>query len=114
MPFHEENGSPFFQLARTVIQQASFALELHIEPDRILSHYDRVTHLSEIFVRLSTTYYNQDPRFQQWTDTIHLTQIQIIQGLEELREYTYYEDLTNDSVILHSIIPQFDSIPTGG
>jgi hypothetical protein len=37
---HPDDGSPLFQLARTVLQQANFGLDIHIvEPERILSHY---------------------------------------------------------------------------
>ena len=65
MPFHAEDGSPFFQLARTVLLQANFALEVHIEePDRIISHYDRVTYLLQTFARLSATFYQDDTFIQ--------------------------------------------------
>ena len=113
MPFHAEDGSPFFQLARTVLLQANFALDLHIEePDRIISHYDRVTNLLQTFTQLSATFYRDDTCIQ-WIETIQQIQRQIIQHLEALQEYAY--DLSDeDAAIANAIIPTFASISTGG
>jgi hypothetical protein len=53
---HPDDGSHFFQLARTVLQQANFGLDIHIvEPERILSHYDRVQYLLQTLLHLSNT-----------------------------------------------------------
>ena len=113
MPFHPDDGNAFFQLARTVIQQAGFALEIDIEePDRLLSHYDRITHLLQRFVQLSNIYHQNDT-IAAWIQTIIQTQHRIRQHLELLREYEY--DLTDeDAAITHAFIPLFDTIPTDG
>src|SRR5271169_4867566 len=103
MPHDPDDGSPFFQLARAVIQQANFALNVHVEePDRILSHYDRLTHLVQIFVRLSEVY-NEDDAIMTWIETIVESQRQITAHLEVIEEYNY--DLNDDdAAIIHPII----------
>ena len=113
MPFHPDDGNAFFQLARTVIQQAGFALEVDIEePDRLLSHYDRVTHLLQRFVQLSNIYHQNDT-VVAWIQAIIQTQYRIKHHLELLREYDY--DLADeDAAIAHAFVPLFDTIPTGG
>jgi hypothetical protein len=76
-PFHPDDGNAFFQLARTVIQQAGFALEVDIEePDRLLTHYDRVTHLLQRFVQLSNIYHQNDT-VTAWIQAIIQTQHRI-------------------------------------
>jgi hypothetical protein len=113
MPSHPDDGSPFFQLARTVIQQANFSLGIHIEePERILSHYDRVQHLLHAFVKLSHIYRNV-PTLIDWQNTAIQTLHQIVAHLESINEYAY--DIGNeDAAIPHAIIPQFEKIQTGG
>jgi hypothetical protein len=70
MPFHQDDGSPFFQIARTVLQQANFALEMHVEePDRILGHHDRVSRLHTTFVRLLEVN-NDDDSLNIWLHAI--------------------------------------------
>src|SRR5436190_21173329 len=89
-----DNGSPFFQLARTVIQQANFSLGIHIEePERILSHYDRVQHLLHAFVKLSHIYRNV-PTLIDWQNTAIQTLHQIVAHLESINEYAY--DIGNE------------------
>src|SRR5436190_11860767 len=113
MPFHPDDGSPFFQLARTVIQQANFAVGIHIiQPDRILSHYDRLQHLLQIFVQLSTSLTLGDT-IETWIQTILQLQRLIVQQLEEAEEYGY--DLGDeDAAIIYPVAPKFETIPTGG
>jgi hypothetical protein len=114
MPIHPDDGSPFFYLARTVIQQANFACGIHIEePDRLLSHYDRVTNLLQTFTWLLAMYPHDNMAIQQWINTIVQTQNRITQYLDAIQEYDY--DLADeDAAIPHAIIPEFPSIPTGG
>ena len=113
MPHDPDDGSPFFQLARAAIQQANFALNVHVEePDRILSHYDRLSHLVQIFVRLSETY-NEDDAIMTWIETIIETQRRITEHLEVIEEYTY-DLIDDDAAIIHPIMPTFETIPTGG
>jgi hypothetical protein len=103
MPFHPDDGSPFFQLARTVIQQANFAVGIHIiQPDRILSHYDRLQHLLQIFVQLSTSLTLGDT-IETWIQTILQLQRLIVQQLEEAEEYGY--DLGDeDAAIIYPVL----------
>jgi hypothetical protein len=84
MPFHPDDGNAFFQLARTVIQQAGFALEIDMEePDRLLTHYDRVTHLLQRFIQLSNIYH-QNNTIAAWIQAIIQTQHRIRYYLELL------------------------------
>jgi hypothetical protein len=97
MPTHPDDGTPFFQLARAVVQQANFACSVHIaEPDRIISHYDRLTHLLQVFLRLSAG--NHDEAITNWIDTIIRTQNLIMKYLEAIGEYDY-ELADNDAAI---------------
>ena len=53
MPAHPDDGSPFFQLARVAIQQASFAIEHHPEErERITGHHERIERLLTAVLRL--------------------------------------------------------------
>ena len=112
MPFHPDDGTPFFQLARTVIQQANFACSIHIaEPDRIVSHYDRVMRLLEVFLRLSAGDHGE--AITDWIDTIIRTQSRITQYLESIGEYDY-ELVDNDATIPYAVVPEFPQVHTGG
>jgi hypothetical protein len=113
MPPHPDDGSPFFQLARTIVQQANFSLEIHVEePDRIVSHYDRVSHLYETVIWLSESY-QAHASLTAWLNTIVETQHRIIARLETLNEYTY-NDGDEDAVVQYANVPEFETIPTGG
>jgi Integrase core domain len=112
MPFHPDDGTPFFHLARTIIQQANIACTVHIEePDRIVSHYDRISHLLQIFIQVSAE--NDEDRIREWIDTIIQTQNRIISYLEAIHEFDY-EIAENDAAVPIALAPEFHQIPTGG
>src|SRR5436190_11564173 len=102
----------FFQQARSVIQQANFALQLPAqEPDRLLSHYDRLDNVLDVFIRFSSSNIN-NPSIDAWIETIRRIQ-QIQHHLEASQNY--FDEINNeDTVIIYPIIPQLGSVTTGG
>jgi hypothetical protein len=110
MPFHADNGTPFFHFARTIIQEANFACTVHIEePDRIISHYDRVAHLLQIFIQLSI----DENVMRDWIGTIIQTQNRITQYLEAIQEFDF-ELAERDAAIQHAFAPEISLVATGG
>ena len=112
MPFHEDDGTALFRLARAIIQEANFACTVHIEePDRILSHYDRVSHLLQIIMQLTDAINEND--IENWVDTINHTRERIIQHLEAIQEFDF--ELTEfDVAIPHALGVALSSLPTCG
>jgi hypothetical protein len=97
---HPDDGSPFFQLARTVLQQANFALDKHIvEPERILSHYDRVQYLLKTLLRLSN-----NPHDRIDNDTWINAALQASQNISLLNEWRL---LTNTIITSMTMMRQF-------
>jgi hypothetical protein len=113
MPFYPEYGSLFFQQARSVIQQASFALQLPVqEPDRLLSHFDRLDNVLDVFIRFSSSNIN-DSSIDEWIEIIRRIQQRIQYQLETSQHY--FDELNNqDSAVIYPIIPQLDLVATGG
>ena len=110
---HPDNGSAFEAMARTVILEASFAINAQSEePDRITSHYDRLERLLQIFINLIHTNL-EDINIQEWIDTIRRVQHDITEYLERLqdREYLVGDD---DAVQPYAIVPNLERIDTGG
>jgi hypothetical protein len=116
MPFHPEDGSAFFQLARTCIVQANLSLHLQIEePGRMLGHYNRVEQLAHIIVRLQQLYPDDTVALLEWSNCARETLRRIVERLEQLHEYAY--DIGNDdTAIYYPIIPevQLGRISTAG
>ena len=110
MPYHPDDGPPLFYQARMTLQQAHFAIGVE-DPDRIMSHYDRVNNLLQTFLRLSNTY--DQIGIMSWIETIRETLRRIVQYFEALHEFAY-DSIDEDAAILHPVIPTFDSVPTGG
>src|SRR5436190_7825573 len=102
----------FFQQARSVIQQANFALQLPAqEPDRLLSHYDRLDNVLDVFIRFSSSNIN-NPSIDAWIETIRRIQ-QIQHHLEASQNY--FDEINNvHTVLISPIIPQLGSVTTGG
>src|ERR1700685_843264 len=97
MPPHPDDGSPLFQIARTVLQQANFSLNIHIvEPERIISHYDRVQHLLQTLIRVSQL--PSQINVDAWINTAIQTNNNIVTRLDELKNYGYDEG-DDDSAI---------------
>ena len=113
MPWHPNDGSPFFHLARVVLQQANFSLDVHLqEPERILSHYDRVERLYHTFIQLSNAYPNVQVLID-WQNAAVQTLQQIVSHFEALNRFDY-DTGDEDAAIPHAITPQFEKIQTGG
>jgi len=114
MPPHPDDGSPFFQLARTVLQQAMFSLNIHVvEPERIIGHYDRVQYLLQILVQLSQTYHGEE-MLVSWIQTCQQVSLSISEHLESIEEYGYDTGDEEDSVVPQRIIIEFEKTLTGG
>src|SRR5271169_2163766 len=111
MPFHPDDGSAFFQLARTILLQANLSLYIE-EPTRIRGHYDRVEQLATIIVRLQHVYPNVET-WLEWSNAARETLRRIVERLEELREYAYNIG-DDDAAIYYPIVPQLERILTGG
>ena len=112
MPFHDDDGTAFFRMARAVIQEANFACTVHIEePDRIISHYDRVSHLLQIIVQLTDAI--NENEMDNWVGTINRTRERITQHLEAIQEFDF-EMAENDATIPHALQVAISSVPTGG
>ena len=111
MPFHPDDGSAFFQLARTILLQANLSLYIE-EPTRIRGHYDRVEQLASIIVRLQHVYPNAETLLE-WSNAARETLRRIVERLEELREYAYNIG-DDDAAIYYPIVPQLERILTGG
>ena len=112
MPAHPDDGSPFFQLARTVLQQASFSLNIHIvEPERIISHYDRVQHLLQTLIRVSQL--PSQINVDAWINAAIQTNNNIVTRLDELKNYGYDEG-DDDSAIPYTITVNLDRTATDG
>src|SRR5436190_12530547 len=112
MPHHPDDGSPFYQLARTVLQQANFSLGIHIvEPERIVSHYDRVQYLLQTLIRLSQI--PDGPDVNGWIHATIQTTNNIINRLNVMKDYEY--DIGDeDSAIPHAITVDLDQVATDG
>src|SRR5271170_7704898 len=112
MPAHPDDGSPFFQLARTVLQQANFSLNIHIaEPERIIGHYDRVQYLLQTLIRVSQL--PSGINVDAWINTAIQTNNNIVTRLDELKNYEYDEG-DDDSAIPYAITVNLDQTATDG
>src|SRR5271157_6015866 len=112
MPNHLDDRSPFFQLARTVLQQANFSLNIHIvKPEHIVSHYDRVQYLLQTLIGLSQI--PEAPDVDGWIDTTIRTSNNIVYQLDALKDYEYNQG-DEDSAIPHAITVKLDQITTDG
>ena len=112
MPAHPDDGSPFFQLARTVLQQANFSLNIHIaEPERIIGHYDRVQHLLQTLIRVSQL--PSGINVDAWINTAIQTNNNIVTRLDEMKNYEYDEG-DDDSAIPYAITVNLDQTATDG
>jgi hypothetical protein len=110
---HPDDGSPFFQSARTVLQQANFALDIHIvEPEQILSHYDRVQYLLQTLLRLSNTSHDGID-VDAWINAALQTSQNITQRLETFNEYNYNEH-DDDAAVPHPLTIKLDQLDTDG
>jgi Integrase core domain len=118
MPRHDDDGGPFFQHARTVIQQASFAVTQHPEErERIAGHFERVERLLTCFIRLEN---QQQPDYiielGAWIITARELLSVLSQRLEAMDIFDYDLDIneSSDDVIRAVIIPVFQEQSTGG
>ena len=112
MPFHVDDSTAFFCMARAVIQEANFACTVHIEePDRIISHYDRVSHLLQIIVQLTDAI--NENEMDNWVGTINRTRERITQHLEAIQEFDF-EMAENDTTIPYALQVAISSVRTGG
>src|ERR1700685_2815420 len=113
MPPHPDDGSPLFQLARTVLQQAYFSLDVHIEePERIIHHYDRVQHLLQTLIRLSTAD-NPGLNVNAWIHSATEMILTIQERLHNLQEYGYDEG-DDEAAIRHALTIKFTKVGTNG
>jgi hypothetical protein len=88
MPFHSDDGGPFFQLAKTTIQQAHFAIHQHPEEkERIACHYERIELLLTHFVGLQSNPHGNISGIEEWIQTAEILRIELHQKLEDMEIY---------------------------
>jgi hypothetical protein len=115
MPPHPDDGGPFFQLARTTIQQADFAIHQHPEErERITGHYERVELLLTHFLHLQTLYQGNIVGLDNWIEVIHELRVRLNRKLEELEVYDYNTGLSQDDDVIPTVfIPRFQQSTHG-
>lgn len=109
MPSHPDDGGPFFQLARTVIQQADFAIDQHPEEkERILGHYECVELLLTHFLTLQLSPDTDVLGIEEWIAVIHELRMRLCHKLEELEIYDYDIRISyDDDAVPIAFIPRF-------
>lgn len=115
MPIHPDDGGPFFQLARMIIQQAKSTLYQYPEErERIVGHYERVEILLTHFLRLKSNRYCNILGLDEWIDIACELRQELQWRLEELEVYDYAGGLHEDNDVIPTIsIPRFQQT-TGG
>ena len=115
MPPHPDDGGPFFQLARTTIQQADFAIHHHPEEqERLAGHYERIELLLTHFIHLQTYRYEDVLDIDGWIDVINELRIRLRQKLEALAVYDQDVGMYQDEDIVPTVfIPRFQQTTNG-
>src|ERR1700736_3287052 len=118
MPPHPDDEGLFFQHARIIIQQATFAIHQHPEEsERIAGHLERVERLLTCFIRLEN---QQQPdnviALGEWITTAQELLSRLSQRLEQMNVFNYDFDVdeSSDDVIRRVVIPVFQTDSTGG
>ena len=115
MPPHPDDGSPFFQLARVAIQQASFAIEHHPEErERIAGHHDRIERLLTAVLRLQTLQPNCVIGIDGWVQAITNVRTALATRLDFLNVHDQDIGMNADDDVIPAIIKPCIQIKTGG
>jgi len=115
MPPHPDDGSPFFQLARVAIQQASFAIDQHPEErERIAGHHERIERLLTAVLRLQTLQPNYIVGIDDWIHTITDLRTALVRRLEILNVHDQDMGMNSDDDVIPATIKPCIQVKTGG
>lgn len=115
MPFHSDDSGPFFQLAKTTIQQAHFVIHQHPEErEWIAGHYERIELLLTHFVALQSNPLGNISGIDKWIQTIEILRIELRQKLEDMEIYDQDTGLYHDEDVIPTVfIPRFQQSTCG-